>query len=132
MTAFSYLYSFFTGHQFREPELLNQLLNSNALPIKATSNSWIGWFLHFLLGYVFAVLLYLTWNFLKIEPSWSIAVISGIVAGFIGVFSWQCLFSLSPDPPAIPLFNFYFQLIIAHIIFCLSIIVFEMLESHFL
>ena len=122
MTAFSYLCGYLTGHQFREPQLLNQLLNSSKLPIQPPKKSFLGWLLHLLIGYVFAETLFLSWEYINISTNWLIGLISGLVAGIIGIIGWHVMIYFNPNPPDIHLKKFYIQLVVAHIIFSLSLL----------
>lgn len=120
MTAFSYLCSYLTGNQFKEPELLQQLLNSSRLPVNSTNN-FLGWLLHFLLGVVFAASLVFTRSYFSFYTTWIFAIIAGAIAGIIGIIGWHGMFLLNPKPPKISMKKFYLQLIIAHIIFSVTI-----------
>ncbi|CAL66885.1 hypothetical protein [Christiangramia forsetii] len=122
MTAFSYICGYISGNQFREPELLNQLINTSSLPLRPEKKSLVGWLLHVLLGFLFAEMLLLSLEYTKLSPNWIFALISGVVAGIIGILGWQIMFSLNPDPPEIRLKNFYLQLVVAHVVFSLSFI----------
>ena len=125
MTGFSYLCGYFTRHRFREPELLNQLINTSFLPVNSRKSSWIGWVVHFLIGLLFAEILFLILKYTNLSPNLLFAVIGGTIAGIIGIFGWQIMFTSNPSPPETHLDKFYFQLIIAHIIFCISFILFN-------
>jgi len=124
MTAFSYICGYFTRHQFREPELLNQLINTSLLPVNPRKRSWIGWVVHLIIGLLFAEILFLILRYTNLSPNLLFAVISGVVAGVFGIFGWQIMFTLNPSPPETHLNKFYLQLVIAHIIFSISFILF--------
>jgi hypothetical protein len=118
MTVFSYFYSAIRNKQYREPELLNILLNrlrySDTFTIRHAS--W-GWIVHYAIGLLFIRLYFLLWNVLDIEPSLMNCFILGAITGVVGIFGWKITFHLHPCPPEIKYDEFYFQLLIAHIVF---------------
>lgn len=125
MTAFSYLYSEIKDKKFKEPQLINILIDR--LPnMKMTigKHHWLGWFLHFLIGLIFTALFFLIWNFTKISITWESGIILGFLAGVIGVLGWRITFSIHPNPPNIQFSKFYIQLIVAHILFGLGCVAF--------
>lgn len=122
MTAFSYICAMLTGNNFREPELLNQLINTSVIPAKPGKNSVLGWLLHLFIGFVFGVMMFLVWEFFDLSSYLIFGIMAGIIAGIIGILGWQLMFYLNPQPPDIDLNKFYTQLIVAHVIFSLSFI----------
>ena len=122
MTAFSYICARFTGNNFREPELLNQLINTSRIPVNPGKKSILGWVLHLLIGFVFGIIMFLLWQFFKLSSYLIFGFIFGIIAGIIGVLGWQIMFHLNPQPPEIDLSKFYVQLVVAHVIFSVSLI----------
>lgn len=121
MTLFSYLISNIKGRQFREPELLNILISRSTLfPWKIKKDSWVGWAIHYSIGWFFVICFYLIWKYTKMEPSVATGALFGFLAGIIGISGWKIFFLLHHDPPEIDFKNFYIQLIVAHIIFGLG------------
>lgn len=118
MTLFSYLAAKLTSHQFREPQLLNVLLQrSPAIWFNPKTTGITGWLIHYSIGFLFAVILAIIWKRTFIDPSLTSGALLGFLLGFIGIAGWKLFFYLSPEPPDIKFQKFYFQLIIAHIIF---------------
>lgn len=118
MTLFSYLAANVTSNQFREPQLLNILFQrSTAIPFNPGRKHFAGWFIHYLIGWLFAIIMAFLWKRTFIEPSILSGALLGLLFGFIGIAGWKLFFYLSPKPPEIKFEKFYFQLIIAHIIF---------------
>lgn len=118
MTLFSYIVSAFSHSQFREPQLLNQLIKrSTALPFKPGQKNLTGWIIHYAIGIFFVVIFDFIWNYTDFEPSIFTGALLGFIFGFIGITGWKIMFSLNPDPPEINFRNFYLQLLPAHVIF---------------
>jgi len=124
MTAFSYLCSYLTGNQFKEPELLQQLLKSSRLPVYSDNSNFHGWLLHFLIGVIFAVGLVFIQSYFNFNSIWIFAIVAGAIAGIIGIIGWHAMILLNPRPPKISMKKFYLQLVIAHIIFSLTVFIF--------
>lgn len=118
MTLFSYLVSRVTGRQFREPQLLNILIKRSKLISFAPGKSHLaGWLIHYTIGFIFVFIFALLWKNTALEPTVFTGALLGFLFGFIGITGWKIMFYLNPDPPEIAFKEFYFQLIIAHVIF---------------
>lgn len=120
MTAFSYLYSHLRGKQFCEPELLNILLERWVKVIRLSKNSILGWLIHYFVGLVFLVFFVWIWENSGLEANLKSGLLLGLLAGLIGVIGWQISFWLHPDPPNIKFKEYYFHLVLAHIVFGIS------------
>lgn len=121
MTFFSYFYSEVKNEKFKEPQLINILINR--LPnssISIDKHHILGWFLHFLIGFIFTAIFFLIWKFTNLSISWLSGIILGFFAGLLGVLGWRIAFSVHPNPPEIQFSKFYIQLIVAHILFGLG------------
>lgn len=118
MTFFSYLMSRFTHSQFREPQLLNELINRSAsLSIEPGKRNATGWIIHYSIGFLFVFIFNYIWDNTQLKPSIITGALLGFIFGFIGISGWKIMFTLNPEPPEIAYKQFYFQLIIAHIVF---------------
>lgn len=118
MTLFSYIVSALSHSQFREPQLLNELLKrSTALPYKPGQENLTGWTIHYAIGILFVAIFDFIWNYTDFEPSIFTGALLGFIFGFIGITGWKVMFSLNPNPPAIRFKIFYLQLLPAHVIF---------------
>lgn len=118
MTAFSYLLSRGKSEQFREPELLNSLMaRSDVIELNPSRNSLWGWFLHYMIGWLFVAIFYSIWHHGPFSPGIVSGGAMGLVAGIVGILGWQTMFALSANPPEIPLTQFYLHLLVAHILF---------------
>ncbi len=123
MTAFSYIISNIRNRQFREPELLNIVLSkSDLFSLKLSKKSSVGWILHYAIGLIFVLIFKIIWKLEFIPISITTGAIFGFVAGIIGVFGWKLFFYLSEKPSEITWnIEYYLQLIVAHILFGISV-----------
>ncbi len=118
MTIFSYGVSIVRSSQFREPQLLNILINrSHIFKIEIPKNSKIGWGIHYFIGWIFILIYDIIWNNTQFEPTLTPGIIFGFMTGIVGVIGWRILLSLHHDPPHIKWVEYYLQLIVAHVIF---------------
>tara|TARA_A100000171_G_scaffold53080_1_gene76413 strand:- start:1066 stop:1500 length:435 start_codon:yes stop_codon:yes gene_type:complete len=123
MTLFSYALSYLTKSKFEEPQLLNLLVSRHKRLKYLTSREHIiGWALHFGIGLVFVILFYVVHKLFDVSITYSFGAFFGFIAGIAGVLGWQILLYIHPDPPDFNRKLFFIQLIIAHIIFGLTII----------
>lgn len=123
MTFFSYALSYFTKSKFEEPQLLNLLVTRHKQLKNLTSREHvIGWALHFGIGLVFVILFYVVYKIFDLSITYKFGALFGFIAGIIGVLGWQILLYIHPNPPDFNRKLFFIQLVIAHIIFGLTII----------
>jgi len=118
MTLFSYVTSRVLHHNFREPQLLNLLLDK--LPSERFSlvkEHIIGWIIHFSIGGLFVFIFVQLRKFFNIDLSLETGIIYGTLAGILGAIAWRIFFALHPFPPQIKKWQFLFHLIFAHIVF---------------
>ena len=118
MTATSYIFSYLFHGNFKEPQLLNYLLDK--LPTghaRFSREHVIGWVIHFSIGCFFILVIKLLQSHFSISYTLETAIIFGIVAGTIAIAVWNLMFYLHPNPPSIKKSLFYFQLLIAHLVF---------------
>jgi hypothetical protein len=118
MTIFSYVYSTVANKSFREPELLNMLIGRwSSASGTISKTSFIGWIIHYLVGIVFTAVFYVLWEVFGFEANLLSGVILGFLAGVVGAVGWQFTFWIHPNPPALSFKQYYFHLILAHIVF---------------
>ncbi|WP_147300309.1 hypothetical protein [Dyadobacter luteus] len=124
MTLFSYSISKKEGENFEEPKLLGNFVKKTFQTSKKAS-AFSGWGLHYLTGVVFAVVYKLLLGSANKRPSAANGLLYGTLAGGAGVVSWDILFKNHRNPPQTDRKGFYTQLVIAHIIFGLTLSAFR-------
>ena len=124
MTSFSYVISRMKSQQFKEPKLLNMILRRSTYDMNPSNNSVLGWVVHFSIGVILMTLFYV----LHLTFSFSISAVSiliyGIIAGVLSILSWHFMLSISSNSPDFALRDFYFQLLMAHVLFALGATIF--------
>lgn len=124
MTLFSYALSSLKKQQFREPQLLNTILNdSSIITISFNKNHGLGWLIHYTIGLIFTVLFYFLYKINWLELDALPTFLFGIGIGLVGVIGWKSMFSVFKSIESIPLGKFYFHLVLAHLTFAISLTV---------
>ena len=117
MTSFSYLVSEVQKENFKEPELLGRLLHTLAPVLNKKVSGFIGWNLHYLVGFIFAFLYASLWEKTKLKPTLKSGLILGALSGVLGLTIWKLCFRVHPNPPNINFKKYYGHLLATHLIF---------------
>ncbi len=117
MTLCSYFFAHLLNKQFREPVLLQKLLERSFLLDKPQVPTRIGWLLHYSVGMIFVVIYHFIWLLTALEPSAQSGILLGLFSGLIGVSGWFFVFRVHSEPVSIDFKAFYMQLIVVHLIF---------------
>ncbi|MDB5249869.1 MAG: hypothetical protein JWQ40_4263 [Segetibacter sp.] len=119
MTLFSYTVSNLKKENFREPELLAELLenalqkNNLALPA--------GWSMHYSMGITWAALFEYLFDQTAIKRGLKSGLVLGTLSGLTGIVIWGAIFKFHPNRPRIDFKGFYGHLLLAHIVYSLSV-----------
>jgi hypothetical protein len=124
MTLFSYIVSDKEGENFREPDLLGGFLEKS-FGIKEKISQPLGWVSHYLIGAGFAAGYKFLLNTAETQPSPKNGILYGAFAGLAGILSWKVSFENHPNPPKTHRKGFYAQLMVAHLIFGLTLSAFK-------
>lgn len=117
MTIFSYLVSGFENKNFREPEVLGQLVERLPQSCSIESAQIKGWSLHYAIGILFVAFYDKLWKQKKLKPSFTSGALLGGVSGLAGIVAWKGMFEAHPNPPAKNLKSFFGHLLLAHVVF---------------
>lgn len=117
MTLFSYWVSVSKNKNFREPEVLGQLIQRLPKSSSKKSAQIAGWFLHYTIGTSFVAFYNELWKRKHIKPSVSSGALLGAASGLVGITGWKGMFEVHPNPPAKKLKPFFSHLMLAHIVF---------------
>lgn len=122
MTMYSYFISKKDKQQYREPELLNALIDrSKYLPqISDKTTHPAGWGAHYTIGILFVLSYKMLWEKSLEKPTLAKTLIIGAASGLVGILSWKIFFLEHDNPPSNYRQGYYRQLFFAHIIFGIS------------
>ena len=117
MTLFSYLVSESKHENFREPDVLRQLIQR--LPTTGSNDSaqLTGWGGHYATGLLFVFGYHQLWKQKKIKPSIVSGAMLGAASGLAGIIVWKIAFRLHPNPQPKNLNNYFRHLLFAHVVF---------------
>lgn len=118
MTLYSYAVANKEQKQYREPELLNKLVDKAPINLpKIKKNNAMGWWVHYAIGFAFSTVYDLIWRRTFVSPTTMSSLFMGAISGVIGILGWKTFFAAHPNPPKTHFRGFYAQLLAAHIIF---------------
>jgi len=118
MTMYSYHRSRKEKQQYREPVLLNKLINrSKILPVSVGDNHPAGWVSHYAVGLLFVVTYYALWRRALHSPGPARTLTIGTMSGIVAIGAWKTMFAANDNPPDNNRFGYYRQLFVAHLIF---------------
>ena len=130
MTTFSYLMSIHYKKLFKEPVLLNYILDDLHLCPKGKWKFISGWLAHYIIGLFFAFLYALIWEYTRLKFGIISGIVLGIVSGFIGILGWKLIYKLPRKEPHVRLKEYYVQLFFAHVLFACVIVIGFMLYEY--
>jgi len=117
MSAFSYLISDSKNKNFKEPEILAELITRIIPDVNKKQATIAGWGLHLGTGMLFTAIYNQIWQKTTIKPSVKSGAILGAVSGVVGIAVWRATIALHPKPPIKDYKSYYKHLLLAHIIF---------------
>lgn len=123
MTTFSYLVSLHYNRLFKEPVLLNYVLDDLHLCPKGKMKFISGWLAHYIVGVMFVISYSLVWTYTEVEFGLISGIVLGIISGIIGILGWRLIYRLPSKEPHVPLHEYYLQLFFAHIVFACVVVV---------
>ncbi|HZV68437.1 MAG TPA: hypothetical protein VFG10_02805 [Saprospiraceae bacterium] len=117
MTLFSYLVSDSKNKNFREPDVLANLLRSLFPDFDKQHATVAGWSSHLAAGILFTTLYDLIWENTKIKPNLVSGLLFGAASGLVGILIWKISFEAHPHPPIKDLKTYFGHLMLAHLVF---------------
>jgi len=119
MSAFSALLSQVFKIELREQNLLAHLMATlKKSDPKQSPNVLKGWLVHFAFGLFFMIGYEILWYLTGFARTYGWSIIFGTGMGVVGVLGWIGMFRAHPNPPQLHFKFYYFQLVLAHIVFC--------------
>lgn len=117
MSLFSYMISDTKHKNFREPEILGELLSRVIPEINKKQADLAGWALHYGAGTVFTAIYDQIWEKTSIKPDIKSGAILGALSGLAGIAIWRATIAMHPNPPIKNYSSYYKHLLLAHILF---------------
>ncbi len=117
MTLFSYLISESENENFREPDVLAQLIKRLPNSYSEETAQIAGWGMHYTIGLLFVVIYNELWKQKNIDPTVTSGTLLGAASGLTGIIAWKIMFEAHPNPPAKDLKHYFRHLLFAHVVF---------------
>lgn len=121
MTIFSYVVSEIQKDNFKEPELLADLLERLSPGTKKGLARPAGWAAHYGMGTVLALVHTSLFQKGAVKPDIKNTLILGALSGAAGILIWKLTFKTHPCPPRINFRRFAGHLLLAHLIYMLPV-----------
>lgn len=120
MTLFSYLISEANDENYKEPEVLGQLIKR--LPDGPSNEKAriAGWGGHYAAGLAFELIFNEVWEREWMKPSIASGALMGVTSGVAGIVAWKVAFDAHPNPPVKNLKKYFAHLMLAHVVFGVS------------
>ena len=123
MTIFSYLASGGKAKNFREPELLCEIFSEKSAAKKCEQPFLsAGWAAHYAMGVCWSGLENYLLRENRMKADLKSGLLFGCSGGLTGILIWNQLFKLSRRPPLTVYPKFYAHLLLAHIVYSLSVV----------
>jgi hypothetical protein len=124
MTLFMYLMSYATQKVMKVTKILGTMItmgNYGRGELKEQQFSIVtGIIMHYLVGIIFMFCYYQLWRIGFGGPNFLTGLIFGFASGVFAIGVWYAFFAIHPNPPAVPLRSYLFNLFLAHFIFVLG------------
>jgi len=123
MSAFTYGLSNLLHKNFRQPVILDSILERLQLDLSQPIRRILGWLLHFLAGLVFVVLYQLlVWHNKPENITWLSGLVLGSISGIAGILVWMFVLTNLQHRLKVDKKAFYLHLFFAHIVFGLGVV----------
>jgi hypothetical protein len=120
MTLFSYGASIYEGKNFKEPELLSEFFPKQLQDFHLAVPA--GWLTHYSMGISWAAVFQLLFNRKIVKPNMLNGMLLGTLSGIMAIAIWRSAFKLHSINPKISFKSFYRHLILAHLVYSLSVV----------
>lgn len=117
MSLFSYLVSGGKHKNFKEPEILGDLIQRVAPALSKQQANIGGWALHYAAGAAFTAIYDQIYEKTPLKPSVKSGAVLGALSGLAGIAVWRATIAAHPNPPLKNYKAYYAHLLLAHIFF---------------
>jgi hypothetical protein len=122
MTTFSYLLSASYKKLFKEPVMMDFILEGLGINLKGKLHKIGGWIAHYIIGFVLVIIYESIWRYTSIKFGILSGIIFGICTGLVGIFCWRAIYITSMHEDVSPR-SYYIQLFFGHIIFAFVVVI---------
>jgi len=117
MTVFSYIFSYLSKNDTREPELLGKMMRRFFPGMSKPTARAGGWAAHYAVGLLFAELYGQIWERTAVKATIKSGLVFGGLSGIAAILIWKFTLEAHPLAPAVEFRNFAINLLLAHLVF---------------
>jgi hypothetical protein len=119
MTTFSYLLSASYKKLFKEPVMMNFILEGVGIHLKGKGHKIGGWIAHYIIGFALVITYEAIWRYTEVK----FGFVSGIIFGILsGIMCWRAIY-LTSIHEDVSRRSYYIQLFFGHILFALAVVI---------
>jgi hypothetical protein len=122
MTTFSYLLSASYKKLFKEPVMMDFILEGIGIKLRGRWHKVGGWIAHYIIGFALVVFYESIWRYSIIKFGMISGIIFGICTGILGILCWRAIYLTSIHEDVSPR-SYYIQLFFGHIIFAIAVVI---------
>ncbi|TRW23814.1 hypothetical protein FMM05_11665 [Flavobacterium zepuense] len=122
MTTFSYLLSATYKRLFKEPVMMNFVLEGIGIRLKGRWNKIGGWIAHYIIGFAIVISYEAVWRYTSVKFGFVSGIIMGVITGLIGIMCWRAIY-LTSIHEDVSRRSYYIQLFFGHIIFACAVVI---------
>lgn len=117
MTVFSYIFSYLSKENTREPVLLGKMIRRLFPGMSRPASRAGGWAAHYAVGLLFAELYAQFWERSAGKTTPKTGLIFGGLLGIGAILIWKFTLEVHPFAPALDFRKFAINLLVAHLVF---------------
>jgi len=122
MTTFSYLLSATYKRLFKEPVMMNFVLEGVGIHLKGRWHKIGGWIAHYIIGFAIVISYEAIWRYTSVKFGFVSGIIMGVLTGLIGIMCWRAIY-LTSIHEDVSRRSYYIQLFFGHIIFACAVVI---------
>lgn len=128
MTTFSYLLSAKFKELFKNPVMMDFLLEGIGVKLKGKWHKAGGWIAHYIIGFAFVICYEAVWRYTTVQFGFLSGVVFGVLSGLFGILCWRAIY-LTSIHDDVSRRSYYIQLFFGHILFaCVVVIAFKIFK----
>ena len=122
MSTFSYLLSTSYKKLFKEPVMMNFILEGIGIHLRGKWHKLGGWIAHYIIGFALVITYEAIWRYTTVKFGFLSGVIFGIVSGLAGIMCWRAIY-LTSIHDDVSRRSYYIQLFFGHILFAIAVVI---------
>lgn len=122
MTIFSYLLSANYKKLFKEPVMMDFVLEGIGIHLKGKGHKIGGWIAHYIIGLALVFSYEAIWRYTSVKFGFLSGILFGLVSGLLGIVCWRAIY-LTSIHDNVSRRSYYIQLFFGHILFAIVVVI---------